>query len=384
MKMSKFLEHYEKLEKAVSKLPKPLQQPILNEINPLKDLFLRQRPPRVLLLGDPTVSRGALVNALFGAPVASESGEEDTGIRWEQFDNSGQGSLRLLDGRAPHPVDVVRGVLAGEKADIVLCVCAEGTSAEELAPHLDQAARVVDPRDKGALIGVLVTADVANASEARQRFHGKLHERIELSTHLIRTLAVRLDVRFRLDGTIDRTRDFRELVHRLAEVMTQEVPLQAKLELARLSGVRTVQSEIAAIVVRSFTAICGAIGAQPIPLADFPILTSLQAMMVASVIYISGQRLSFNMGAKFLFALGANFGIGMACREGARAAAKLLPGWGNAVSGAVAGAATYAIGRSAIAFFIEGVSLEAARRVFKRHKEAKDAPRKIEEKTSEQ
>ncbi len=378
MIMSKFLEHYEKLEKAVGKLPKPLQQPILNEINPLKDLFLRQRPPRVLLLGDPAVSRDALVRALFGAPVASESGEEDTGVQWEEFDNSGQGSLRLLDGRKPHSVDVVRGVLAGEKADLILCLCAEGTIEEELASHLDQAAKVIDPRDKAALIGVLVTADVANASEARQRFHGKLHDRIELASHLVRTLAVTLDVRFRLDGTIDETRDRREHVNRLAEVMTQEVPLQAKLELARLSGVRKVQSEIATIVVRSFTAICGAIGTQPIPLADFPILTSLQVMMIASVIYISGQRLSFNLGAKFMLSLGANFGIGLACREGARAAAKLLPGWGNAVSGAVAGAATYAIGRSAIAYYIEGVSLEKARRVFKRHKKEKDEALPIE------
>jgi uncharacterized protein (DUF697 family) len=382
MNMSKILEHYEKLEKAVSKLPKPLQQPILNELNPLKDLFLRQRPPRVLLLGDPAVSRDALVSALFGAPVVSESGAEDAGIRWEEFDNAGQGRLRVLDGRIPHPVDLVRGVLAGEKADLILCVGAEETSMEELVPHLDQATKVVDPSDKAALIGVLVTADVAHASEARQRFHGMLHERIELATHLVRTLAVRFDVRFRLDGTIDVERDFREHINRLADVMTQEVPLQAKLELARLSGVRKVQSEIATIVVRSFTAICGAIGAQPIPLADFPILTSLQVMMVASVIYISGQRLSLSLGAKFMLTLGANFGIGLACREGARAAVKLLPGWGNAVSGAVAGAATYAIGRSAIAYYIEKVSLQTARRVFKRHKKEK-APLLIEDQHEE-
>ena len=35
----------------------------------------------------------------------------------------------------------------------------------------------------------------------------------------------------------------------------------------------------------------------------------------------------------------------MVLREGARAAVKLLPGWGNAISGGVAAAGTYAIGR---------------------------------------
>ena len=63
-------------------------------------------------------------------------------------------------------------------------------------------------------------------------------------------------------------------------------------------------------------------------------------------------------------ALGANLGFAMALREGARAGVKLLPVWGNAISGAVAAAGTYGVGRAAIAFFIEGFSLEEARRFF--------------------
>jgi uncharacterized protein (DUF697 family) len=54
----------------------------------------------------------------------------------------------------------------------------------------------------------------------------------------------------------------------------------------------------------------------------------------------------------------------MIFREGARAAAKLLPGWGNAISGGVAAAGTYAVGRSAIGYFIEGISIGEARRLF--------------------
>jgi uncharacterized protein (DUF697 family) len=56
-------------------------------------------------------------------------------------------------------------------------------------------------------------------------------------------------------------------------------------------------------------------------------------------------------------------------REGARAAAKFVPVWGNAISGAVAGAGTYAMGRAAAAFFIEGVSIGDARNIFRRKKE---------------
>ena len=55
-----------------------------------------------------------------------------------------------------------------------------------------------------------------------------------------------------------------------------------------------------------------------------------------------------------------------AAREGARAAVKLLPGWGNAISGGVAAAGTYGIGRAAGAYFIEGISLGEVRKLFRR------------------
>jgi uncharacterized protein (DUF697 family) len=51
-------------------------------------------------------------------------------------------------------------------------------------------------------------------------------------------------------------------------------------------------------------------------------------------------------------------------REGARAAVKVLPGFGNAISGAIAGGATYTLGRAATAYFIEGTPLPEVRRWF--------------------
>jgi uncharacterized protein (DUF697 family) len=54
----------------------------------------------------------------------------------------------------------------------------------------------------------------------------------------------------------------------------------------------------------------------------------------------------------------------MILREGARAALKFFPGWGNIVCGMVAGAGTFAIGRAAMVYFIEGATLRDARRAF--------------------
>ena len=116
------------------------------------------------------------------------------------------------------------------------------------------------------------------------------------------------------------------------------------------------------MLIKSTTAICTAIGAQPIPLADMPILTSLQVMMVSGIMYVSGRERSLRAATEFITALGANVGAGMLLREGARAILKFFPGWGNVLCGMVAGAGTYAIGRAAAAFFIGGASLKDARR----------------------
>ena len=151
-------------------------------------------------------------------------------------------------------------------------------------------------------------------------------------------------------------------------MVANQLPDEARLEWARLSGVKEVQRELAQIVVKSASAISGAVGAEPIPLADFPILMSLQSSMVAAIMYISGRELSIKRGGEWLAALGVIFGVGLALREGARAVAKVVPGWGHVVSGGVAAAGTFAIGKTAIAYFIDGVSIEDARRLFRARK----------------
>ena len=118
------------------------------------------------------------------------------------------------------------------------------------------------------------------------------------------------------------------------------------------------------MLVKSTSAICAAIGAQPIPLADLPILTTLQLVMVCGIMYMSGRERSMRAATEFVGAIGANVGLGMILREGTRAALKFFPGWGNVVCGMVAGAGTFAIGRAAIVYFIDGATLRDARRAF--------------------
>jgi uncharacterized protein (DUF697 family) len=164
-------------------------------------------------------------------------------------------------------------------------------------------------------------------------------------------------------------------------LLARSIANEARVEMARIAQDRAAQSEIAQSLVKSTTAICAAIGAQPIPLADLPILTALQLAMVAGVMYISGRERSLRAATEFVGALGVNVGAGMILREGARAMLKFFPGWGNVVCGAVAGAGTYAIGRAAIVYFLEGLSLKDARRAYlsSRKKRRSPEPRSVKQ-----
>src|SRR5438477_13207505 len=101
--------------------------------------------------------------------------------------------------------------------------------------------------------------------------------------------------------------------------LDREVPNEALIEMVRISRDRQAQAEIAQVLVKSVTAICTAIGAQPIPLADLPILTTLQVVMVSGIMYVSGRERSLRGATEFIAALGANVGVAMLLREAARA-----------------------------------------------------------------
>src|SRR5207249_4616561 len=150
----------------------------------------------------------------------------------------------------------------------------------------------------------------------------------------------------------------------LMSILACELPNQARIEMIRISRDREAQHEVAHVLVKSTTAICAAIGAQPIPLADLPILTTLQLVMVSGIMYISGRERSLRAATEFVGALGANVGAGMLLREVTRAILKFFPGWGNLICGMVAGAGTYAMGRAATAYFLEGASLKEARQTY--------------------
>ena len=386
------LHLFERLEGFVAKLPGPLQKPILQEVVPLKDLFLRQRAPRLVLTGDPAAGSAGLFNAIFTAPVAPFATEAaadavPAAAGWQDFANAGRGLLRLLDARLLTPgapiADAVQAALAKEPPDLFLFLRnfsgpQSGAPPAAELDHLEELLllNAVNQQARPCVVGVVVSSAegeplLESLEAARLQLHAALSGRPKIAERLAPTLDVSTFMRFRLDGSFDAESDRRRHVGELVHLLVAELPNEARVEMARLSGAREAQARIAQILIKSASAMSGALGAQPIPFADMPFLLTFQLAMVAGIIYISGREPSMKLATQFLGAMGVNVGLGLALREGARAAGRaatklLLPGVGNAISGLVAAGGTYAIGQAANAYFIEGVSLPDARLLFKR------------------
>lgn len=342
------LKLYERLTSLVEKLPGGVQKPILRELVPLRELFLEERPARLLVVGGAAqTSVPALLHFLCGVPV--ETGDAEDG--WRTYRLEERGSVEVLDARADTPDAFVQAGVAARRADAIVFLRGSVDAAAAFDAAFEcAAARVALTDDAGKGRAALLGLAFGNEGEsARTKLAALLHSRREFGQRALHIFAA--------DP---------ECAEAIAEAVCASLPNCAKLEFARLTGARGAQAEIATSLLKSFTAVCGVIGMQPIPLADMPVLTTLQSLLVGLIVYVSGRRASARLIAEFAGALGLNIGAGFVFREGARAMLKVFPIWGNAISGIVAGAGTYAVGRAAIAYFIEELPMQETKKLFRK------------------
>ena len=365
MNRSLFLHVVERLEGLVNRLPGTIQKPILHELTPLKQLFLQQRPPRFVFGGSPNTPLSQLMSALFPEFAPTELGiSASRKDHWRDFNLGDRGTISILDARNTRPGDAIGKELEAAPADVIFFVDDEDRKKMRKEPLDNLADLIGRNRRHGAhpgVVGIIYDPGAPELDgddkprsawkERASRLSTTLESKLSNETPLLRILAVRGSGQS--EGAAD-----------VISAIGRHLPNEARIETARVFGDKQTQAEIAQMLVKSTSAICTAIGAQPIPLADLPILTTLQLVMVSGIMYVSGRERSLRAATEFVAALGANVGVGMLLREGARALLKFIPGWGNVVCGMVAGAGTYAIGRAAIAYFLEGLTLKEARRTY--------------------
>ena len=364
------LQIVERLERLAGKLPFRIRKAILNELTPLKQLFLQQRPPRFLFAGSSKIPVGKTICALFGPADLIQTDDAAVGVyRWFDVSFTERGTISILDARGADGSTAIQlqDELKYQPADIIFFLSDEGITQEPGKRDLDDSTknfswnktsetstkviRFIIPR-----VGEVAGPNQTNLAIVRLRPASRSNAAgLEPFLETLRLVAAGPDQHLELPDA---------QAQRLMSILARELPNEARMEMIRISRNREAQHEVAQLLVKSTTAICAAIGAQPIPLADLPILTSLQLTMISGIMYVSGRERSLRAATEFIGALGANVGAAMFLREGTRALLKFFPGWGNVVCGLVAGSGTYAIGRAATVFFIDGVSLKDARRTY--------------------
>ena len=351
MNQTTLVQIAERLESLAGKLPEKIRRPVLRELIPLKQLFLQQRRPRFLFIGSSKTPMPEIIDLLFAPDSHEGMNVTLTPVhRWTEWTIPGHGTVSILDARdaGDSAQTQIQEDLRREPADVVFFF-------DDGESNLNE---TIVPAGETKIIGL-------SLGSARR------------VTDLEEVLDVQPYVRDRLLTVVRITEKQSAETRRLMSLLAAELPNQAKIEMIRISRDRHAQLHVAQMLIKSTTAICAAIGAQPIPLADMPVLTALQVLMVSGIMYISGRERSLRAATEFIAALGANVGVGMLLREGTRAMLKFLPGWGNVVCGMVAGAGTYAIGRAAMAYFLEGVSLKEAKQTYLRSRKKRSARRAL-------
>ncbi|MFI6485939.1 GTPase family protein [Streptomyces sp. NPDC050564] len=389
---------------ALDMLPESVRAKAQEEIKLLLAMLRERRRPRLMLYGRRGAGKSLLTNAIFGAPVHKTGAvRTQTGAtQWELCQVGGR-ELDILDtrgvqeGSAPvedDPAETAeKSLLAAVRkkcpdaiAFLVKATDVDAAIAEDLAilerVHRE-AARIHQVDIK--IVPVLTQCDHLHPSDIRFPPHDDendekkqnvedaaslLLEHLSVNAYLSRHIAcdavpTSALLFFDSDGKVDKRRDYRWNIDVLALKIQEILPDNAQVEFARLTQFRQVQKSLARRIVAAVSVICGVVAVTPIPIADLPVLASLQAAMITMIAYISGRELSLASSKELILALGGNVGAGYALREIARAILKLIPVAGDAASGAVAAAGTKSLGEAAIFYFIDRESLDFVRRHFK-------------------
>lgn len=181
-----------------------------------------------------------------------------------------------------------------------------------------------------------------------------------LPVHDIENLSMAFDGRYQIE----------ELLNILEDAI-QDFEGQMGLRMAaRLSEV---VHRLARHLNNIFSGLAGTIALTPIPVSDIYVLLIIQTILVSLIASLSGRDMSLNTAKEFIFSMGGLAGAGHALKlvaqQGAKFLNALFPGSGSVVSAGVAALGTSAIGKAAISYYIDGNTIEEAKKKYEESKE---------------
>lgn len=163
--------------------------------------------------------------------------------------------------------------------------------------------------------------------------------------------------------------DGRYRIEELLDILEEAIlDFEAQMGLRMAARLTEVVHRIARHLNNIFAGISATVALTPIPVSDIYVLLILQAVLVSLIASLSGRDISLDTAKEFILSIGGIAGAGYAFRLIAQQATKFLnavwPGSGSAVSSAIAAAGTSAIGKAAIAYYIDEKTIDEAKKTF--------------------
>lgn len=397
-KTSKLLEDIDKLYNLISKpLPKDAKKFIEDKVmaplyEMVNELIVSSRAPIIFTMGRSGHGKSSLINALANREVA-EVGDikpttaesvvheikfEDKYSNWTVIDSRGIFETTTPEGGLELDVEkLLIDDIIKYKPDIILHVI-NATEVRNLANDLKLFERIkkeIDKKIQKDIPVILVLNKVDTLGNPRHwpisEFKDKEELIKKLNEYMLKDV---LDInRYKFLDDDEKARGIEIInsnylgivpvcslredewnIDTLSNLIGKHIPNETLLDFYQAQGRKDQLRELSDKVINLFSTVAGGIALSPIPIADTLILTPLQLLMISIIGGLSCKEFSKETAFEYLAAAGINLGAAMGLRTIAQQVSKLVPGIGSLSSSAIAASGTFAIGKSAEAYFFGG------------------------------
>ena len=387
------------------------------ELKNLMDGVDSHRPPRIFLIGRTGMGKSSLINALCGAyvaPVSDTRSCTETAQTYQCKDGE-RTLMEILDTRGIAESDNLNAEISAEdmlinqvkefSPDVAIfmlnCTHRDDVDSDvnflkKLSESYAQAYNMRLP-----IVAVVNKCDemapsrLKNPNEYTESKTKKIAEQVKHYKEIIVKNNLKIDDIIAVSSLIDwMTADGTEIdadsieslpvsdienlqiafdgryhIEELFNILEKAIlDFSARMGLRMALKLQEVVRRIANQLNKSFSAMSATVALSPIPISDIYILLLLQGILVCLIASLSGRDISLDTAKEFVLSMGGIAGAGYGFRLLAQQASKILnvfwAGSGSAVSASIAALGTSAIGKAAIAYYIDDKTIEEAKSTF--------------------